>query len=77
MIEPDQLTMALDALRRISVTASRDGQMVALVTPPALRVGIRRLIEPSLPRLPVVSLAELPAQTPIQTVQIWELHDAA
>lgn len=77
LIEPDQLTVALDGLRRISANVTRDGHTVALVTPPALRVGIRRLIEPSLPRLPVVSLAELPAQTPIQTIQIWELHDAA
>jgi hypothetical protein len=30
-----------------------------------------------MPRLPVISLAELPAQTPIQTIGTWELPDAA
>lgn len=77
VIEPEQLTGALESLGKITGEARRDGPMPALVTPPALRVGIRRLIEPSFPRLPVVSLAELPAQAPIQTISVWELPDAA
>jgi flagellar biosynthesis component FlhA len=40
-------------------------------------VGIRRLLEPSLPRLAVISLAELPPQTPIQTISVWELPNEA
>ncbi len=76
-LEPGQLTRALDALGRILAESKRDGSLPPLITPPALRVGIRRLIEPSFPRLPVISLAELPPQMPIQTLNVWELHDEA
>jgi hypothetical protein len=33
-------------------------------------------VEPILPRLPVISLGELPAQTPIQNISTWELTRA-
>jgi flagellar biosynthesis protein FlhA len=72
-LEPEQLTASLDALHRILESTKRDGILPPLITPPALRIGIRRLIEPSFHRLPVVSLAELPAQTQIKTVAVWEL----
>ena len=75
--EPGQLTTALGELGRIVKSTKQDGSPTPLVTPPALRVGIRRLIEPTYPQLPVVSIAELPAQTPVQTVAVWELPDAA
>ncbi|MFZ5624811.1 MAG: hypothetical protein ACOY71_10345, partial [Gemmatimonadota bacterium] len=32
-----------------------------------------RLIEPIMPRLPVISLGELPTQTPIQSLASWEI----
>ncbi|MFB3908845.1 MAG: flagellar biosynthesis protein FlhA [Candidatus Eisenbacteria bacterium] len=76
-LEPEQLARALESLSKITNEQKRDGQVPPLVTPPSLRVGIRKLIEPTLPRLPVISLAELPPQTPIQTVRIWELPHAA
>ena len=44
-LEPGQLTRALDGLGRLLAESKRDGAMPPLVTPPALRVGIRRLIE--------------------------------
>ena len=34
-------------------------------------------LEPILPRLPIISLGELPTQTPVQTLQLWELSHAA
>jgi flagellar biosynthesis protein FlhA len=74
-LEPEQLTAALEALHRIVESTKRDGSPTPLVTPPALRIGIRRLIEPSFRRLPVISLAELPAQTQIKTVAVWELSN--
>ena len=52
-----------------------DGEQVPLIAPPSLRVGIRRLIEPVVPRLPVISLSELPTQTPVQSLAVWELGD--
>lgn len=72
-LEPGQLTAALQSLNRILQEEKGNGTFPPLITPPALRVGIRRLIEPSFPRLPVISLAELPPQTPIQTISLWEL----
>ena len=75
--EPEELTSALHSLSQIVHGARRDGVPPPLITPPGLRVGIRRLIEPVLPRLPVISLAELPPQTPIQNLQTWELTRAA
>ena len=76
-LEPEELTRALQSLHAIASEFATDGQYPPLVTPPGLRIGIRRLVEPVLPRLPVVSLAELPTQAPIQTLRQWELTDAA
>lgn len=72
-LEPDQLTGLLRALNELATTARRDGRARPLITPPALRVGIRRLVEPILPDLPVVSLGELPPQMPVQSLAMWEL----
>ncbi len=77
LLEPEEITAALQALGRITEAAKHDGPPPPLVTPPALRVGIRRLVEPVFPRLPVISLAELPAQTPLQNFSTWELPHAA
>jgi flagellar biosynthesis protein FlhA len=77
MPTPDQLT---DLLRRLDSTVRRfseDGRPVVLVTPPSLRVGIRRLLEPVLPAVPVLSLAELPPHVNLQTVATWDWTDAA
>ncbi len=76
-LEPEDLTRALQALNALAHDNMADGQYPPLITPPALRVGIRRLVEPILPRLPVISISELPTQTPIQTIRMWELNDAA
>ena len=75
-LEPDQLTGLLRALNELATTARRDGRSRPLITPPALRVGIRRLVEPILPDLPVVSLGELPPQMPVQSLAMWELTRA-
>jgi flagellar biosynthesis protein FlhA len=76
-LEPEELTRALQSLSAIASEFQVDGQYPPLITPPGLRVGIRRLVEPILPRLPVISLAELPTQAPIQTLRQWELSHAA
>jgi len=72
-IEPEDLTRALQDLGRLVQAHRREGLVPPLVTPPALRVGVRRLVEPVLPRLPVISLAELPPQAPIRNLSTWEL----
>jgi flagellar biosynthesis protein FlhA len=76
-LDPGMLTNALQSLSQLAERSQRDGQMPPLVTPPGLRVGVRRLVEPVLPRLPVISLTELPPQTPVQNLATWELSHAA
>jgi flagellar biosynthesis protein FlhA len=44
-----------------------------LLVPPSLRVGVRRLVEPVLPSLPIVSLAELPPYIKLSSVATWEI----
>ena len=76
-LDPEELTAVLHGLTRAVEQARVEGIWPPLITPPSLRSGIRRLIEPVLPRLPVVSLAELPTQTPIQSIALWEIPHAA
>jgi flagellar biosynthesis protein FlhA len=77
MLNPDRLTALLGQLDQLARTYGDDNRGVPLITPPGLRVGIRRLIEPVLPTVPVVSLAELPAHVNLQSVATWELDNAA
>ncbi|HEY4100180.1 MAG TPA: flagellar biosynthesis protein FlhA [Gemmatimonadales bacterium] len=72
-LEPDQLTALLRTLGELVTAARRDGRPRPLITPPALRTGVRRLVEPILPELPVISLGELPPQMPVQSLAIWEM----
>ncbi len=72
-LEPDQLTALLRQLHDLVASTRRDGRARPLICPPALRVGIRRLVEPILPDLPVVSLGELPPQIPVQSLGLWEV----
>ena len=76
-LDPEDLTRALQSLASIANDCQADGAYPPLVTPPGLRLGIRRLVEPVLPRLPIISLGELPTQTPVQTLRLWELNHAA
>lgn len=77
MLQPEQLTRLLSRLDQLARTMSSDGRPLPLITPPGLRVGVRRLIEPVLPSVPVVSLAELPPTVHLQSLATWELDHAA
>jgi flagellar biosynthesis protein FlhA len=77
MPTPEQLTELLRRLDTLVRKLGDDGRPVVLVTPPALRVGIRRLLEPVLPAVPVLSLAELPPQVNLQTIATWDWSDGA
>jgi flagellar biosynthesis protein FlhA len=72
-LDPDQLTALLRTLSELTAAARRDGRPRPLITPPALRAGVRRLVEPILAELPVISLGELPPQMPVQSLAIWEV----
>ncbi|MCC6245706.1 MAG: flagellar biosynthesis protein FlhA [Gemmatimonadaceae bacterium] len=73
MLTPDSLAGMLRDLNHLATTYAMDGRPLPLITPPSLRVGVRRLIEPVLPSLPVVSLAELPAAITLSSVATWEM----
>jgi flagellar biosynthesis protein FlhA len=77
MLNPERLTGLLGQLDQLARMYGDDLRNVPLITPPGLRVGIRRLIEPVLPTIPVVSLAELPGHVNLQSVATWELDNAA
>lgn len=70
---PEQLTNALRRLDELTRAHAEDGRMPPLITPPGLRIGVRRLIAPVLPAVPVISIAEIPPQVNVQTVSTWEL----
>ena len=70
----DALASLLRDLQTLSATTGEAGP-VPLVVPPGLRVGVRRLLEPVMPTLPVVSLAELPPFVNLTTVALWEMKE--
>ncbi len=76
LLTPDSLAMLLRSLNQMATTHAVDGRPLPLITPPSLRVGVRRLIEPVLPSLPVVSLGELPATITLHSVATWEMTNA-
>ena len=77
VMQPEDITGMLRSLSDLIEKTRQDGHERPVLSPPALRVGIRGLIEPVLPNVPVVSLGELPVQTPIQSLAIWEMSQAA
>jgi flagellar biosynthesis protein FlhA len=77
MLTPDLLANLLRDLNVMASTHSAEGRPLPLITPPSLRVGVRRLIDPVLPSLPVVSLAELPPYVKLHSVATWDMPHAA
>jgi flagellar biosynthesis protein FlhA len=76
MLAPEQLVAVLRDLQRLSADGP-DGRPTPLIVPPALRLGVRRLVEPVMQKLPVLSLAELPPSVQINTIATWEMKHAA
>jgi flagellar biosynthesis protein FlhA len=77
VLDPDVLTRLLRKLDQLARQHGGEARTIPLITPPGLRVGVRRLIEPVMPQIPVLSLAELPPQINLQSVATWELNDGA
>jgi flagellar biosynthesis protein FlhA len=77
LLNPDSLAKLLRELNALASSHALEGRLVPLVTPPSLRVGIRRLVEPVLPNLPVISLAELPPAITLSSVATWEISHGA
>jgi flagellar biosynthesis protein FlhA len=76
-LTPDILADLLRELNFLSTTHASEGRMPPLITPPSLRIGVRRLVEPVLSALPVISLAELPPSVKLNSVATWDLTHAA
>ena len=76
-LTPDLLADLLRELNFIATTHASEGRLPPLIAPPSLRIGIRRLVEPVLSALPVISLAELPSTVKLNSVATWELIHAA
>ncbi|MBI3568666.1 MAG: flagellar biosynthesis protein FlhA [Gemmatimonadetes bacterium] len=76
LLTPDSLAGLLRELQLLSATAP-DARTMPLIVPPGLRIGVRRLVEPVMPSLPVVSLAELPPFVNVSAVGTWEMKHAA
>ncbi len=77
LLTPDALATLLRDLNALSSINASEGRVVPLLTPPNLRVGVRRLVEPVMPGLPIVSLAELPPYVKLSSLATWELGNAA
>src|SRR5690625_400661 len=77
ILDPDTLTKLLTRLDEVTRQHGGEGRPLPVITPPGLRVGVRRLIEPVMPQIPVLSLAELPPQVNLQSVATWEISDAS
>ncbi len=77
MLTPDSLGALLRELDQMSSSTLVEGRPIPLLAPPSLRIGLRRLVEPVLPNLPVVSLAELPTYVKLSAVATWEMGNAA
>ncbi len=73
MLTPDSLGALLRDLDNMATANVVEGRPLPLLAPPSLRVGLRRLVEPVLPNLPVVSLAELPPYVKLSSVATWEV----
>ncbi len=76
-IGADDLTRLLRTFGDLVIAARREGHYRPVITPPALRVGVRRLLEPVHPHVPVLSLAELPAHMPLHSLSTWEIPHAS
>lgn len=77
LLDPDSLTGLLNGLGTILRDFRGSAERPPLIAPPGLRAGIRRLIEPVLPDIPVLSLSELPPQIAIDSLATWEVADVA
>jgi len=77
LLDPDTLTNLLTELSAVWGRQVELDRSTPLITPPGLRIGIRRLIAPVLPEVPVVSLSELPPQVTVNSIATWEIPHAA
>lgn len=76
LLTPDLLAGLLRDLQSLTQSGA-DARPIPLIVPPGLRVGVRRLLEPVMPALPVLSLAELPPWVNLHTIATWEMQHAA
>lgn len=74
LLDPQNLDQVLREIESLVVEHQRDGRIPPVITTPALRIGVRELVDPVFPHLPVISTAELPTRMMIHWVATWELR---
>jgi flagellar biosynthesis protein FlhA len=74
--DPDALGELLRSLNELTLRHAVDGKPLPLIVPGSLRVGVRRLIEPVMPAVPVLSFDELPTHLNMDFVGTWDLVKA-
>jgi flagellar biosynthesis protein FlhA len=71
--DEEALGEVLRALHALMERNRVEGRYLPLIVHGALRVGVRRLIEPVMPRVPVVAFEDLPPQLNVDFVDTWDL----
>jgi flagellar biosynthesis protein FlhA len=69
-LDPDVAQGVLTQLAQLSQAAEQESVNPVLACAPQLRAAVRRMVSPSLPRLPVVSYTELNGSTQIRSVGV-------
>lgn len=72
-LSPVEVQALVQDLKTLAERHRRDRQYPPLLCSATLRTGLRRLIEPVAPQIPVVSFSELPGDVPINAIATWEI----
>lgn len=66
-VPPEIVSALYNDLREAVDQMNREGLVPVVIVTPVIRAYVKRLIEPSLPTLPIISYNEIPTQIPIQS----------
>jgi flagellar biosynthesis protein FlhA len=75
--DPARAQMFIAAMQEQTRSVLARGDEPVLLTPPALRLPLRRLLQRSLPSVPVLSYNEIPLDTQVQVVSLVGLEHAS
>jgi flagellar biosynthesis protein FlhA len=75
--DPARAQAFIQALSQEARTVMAKGDQPVLLTPPVLRLPLRRLLQRSLPSLPVLSYNEIPLDTQVQVVSLVGIEHAS
>jgi flagellar biosynthesis protein FlhA len=67
-LQPEHLKSLAHQINEASEDMAAKGWVPLILTAPGVRPYFRRIIEPAFPTMPVLSFAELPPETPLESV---------